>query len=416
MTPRLLSTVAAVAAALPLVAAGPAAADSIVYVKDRNVWIANPDGTGNRQVTFDGAEYRSYIDPTQSDDGTIWAGRGNDIVKLDQQGTVLASWDAPATVDSVGHVLDDVPQDLAVSPDGGTLAFTYYQYSCPVGADCTGRTTTVFSHADRLTPPEELGHELNARNPAWADDTTVLLFGGHGRQVSWDTVGTGEYDARHWFDDAGNEDLGDGAISAAGDRLALVRSYGSGTHLQILAVHGRTEAPIPACQTGTDSSLRDPEWSPDGTRLAFEQQEGIEVMALPSVVDGDCPGAQSGVVTISGGTQPDWGPADVQPRYEVSADVAKGTRLGPALKKGLKLIVTTNVAGRLAGRVLVGGKPVATGAASLRSGAGTITFRFTKQARRALAKRKKAALDVDLTFKAAGAAPIPVTGTVTVRR
>src|SRR4051812_34268261 len=106
------------AAAVTLGAAGTAAADSIVYVKDRNVWIANPDGTGNRQVTFDGREYSAYTDPTQSDDGPIWAGKGQEIVKFDQQGTVLAKWDPPAAMDSVSHGMDDVPQDLAVSPDG----------------------------------------------------------------------------------------------------------------------------------------------------------------------------------------------------------------------------------------------------------------------------------------------------------
>jgi hypothetical protein len=78
--------------------------------------------------------------------------------------------------------------------------------------------------------------------------------------------------------------------------------------------------------------------------------------------------------------------------------------------------VTTNVAGRLSGRVLVGGKPVASGAAQLAAGAGTITFRFTKRARRALAKRRKAAFAIEATFAAKGAAPLPVTGTVTVRR
>src|SRR6188474_3247918 len=64
---------ALLAAAIAIAAAGTAAADSIVYVKDRNIWIANPDGTGNRQITTDGREYSSYTDPTQSDDGTSWA-------------------------------------------------------------------------------------------------------------------------------------------------------------------------------------------------------------------------------------------------------------------------------------------------------------------------------------------------------
>src|SRR3954453_6162300 len=143
------------AAAISLAAAGSAAADSIVYVKDRNVWIANPDGSGNRQVTFDGREDSASIAPTQADDGTIWAGKGQEIVKFDQQGTVLATWDPPAAVDSVSHGVDEVPQDLAVSPDGKRLAYSMYRYSCPAAADCTARTTTVYSWADHLTKTEE---------------------------------------------------------------------------------------------------------------------------------------------------------------------------------------------------------------------------------------------------------------------
>ena len=37
-----------------LATAAPAAADSLVFSRDNNVWLANADGTGQYQVTLDG--------------------------------------------------------------------------------------------------------------------------------------------------------------------------------------------------------------------------------------------------------------------------------------------------------------------------------------------------------------------------
>src|SRR4051794_41955936 len=47
-----------------------AAADSIVFIKDGNVWIAAPDGSKASQLTTDGG----YESPSESDNGTIMAG------------------------------------------------------------------------------------------------------------------------------------------------------------------------------------------------------------------------------------------------------------------------------------------------------------------------------------------------------
>ena len=47
---------AALVAAVSLAFAAPAQASSIVFLKpDGNVWLANPDGSGQYQVTLDGS-------------------------------------------------------------------------------------------------------------------------------------------------------------------------------------------------------------------------------------------------------------------------------------------------------------------------------------------------------------------------
>src|SRR5262245_9596371 len=73
-----------------------AAADSIVYVKDADVWLANPDGSGTYQVTTDGTADHPYRSPSQADDGTIAVSFGDEILRMRQNGDVINRLDPPA--------------------------------------------------------------------------------------------------------------------------------------------------------------------------------------------------------------------------------------------------------------------------------------------------------------------------------
>src|SRR6187200_1966352 len=102
---------------LLLVCAAPAAADSLVYVKDSNVWAARPDGTGAVQISADGTPQDRYGYASQADDGTILAVRGNRFYRFDRAGRRLASFgsvltDNPSAIGAVG------PIDARISPDG----------------------------------------------------------------------------------------------------------------------------------------------------------------------------------------------------------------------------------------------------------------------------------------------------------
>src|SRR5947207_15955286 len=69
---RLAPAVVACCAML-LLGAGPAAADSLVFSRDNNIWLSNADGSGQYQVTLDGTPSSPYSSPSQADDGTIVA-------------------------------------------------------------------------------------------------------------------------------------------------------------------------------------------------------------------------------------------------------------------------------------------------------------------------------------------------------
>ncbi len=124
-------------------APGSSLSGSIVFIKAHNVWLARGDGTGLYQVTTTGTASSPWYSPTQSDTGVIAASRGHDIVVMSQNGTVRATINPAPLPNSVGQGIDGVPQDLALSPDGTKVAYTFYSYGCPIGTSCMARTATA---------------------------------------------------------------------------------------------------------------------------------------------------------------------------------------------------------------------------------------------------------------------------------
>lgn len=106
---------------LPLAAAPAQAAltGSIVYIKDHNVWLMSPDGATKRQLTTDGSAASAYVNPTQSDDGTIFVIKDSQLRHVDRTtGTV----GPPVDLFQYSMGLDH----LDVSADGTRVTYTTY--------------------------------------------------------------------------------------------------------------------------------------------------------------------------------------------------------------------------------------------------------------------------------------------------
>src|SRR5215217_8245904 len=136
MLPRLILA----AVALSLACAAPAAADSIAYSQDNDIWLASPDGARRQQVTHTGTYY--YV--SQADDGTLAAlAPGEKIQKLSRTGQVLADFSTYVSDGSpvAGPVTQfHGPFDPEISPDGSKIAFEYFNDTYDAAPGCNELT------------------------------------------------------------------------------------------------------------------------------------------------------------------------------------------------------------------------------------------------------------------------------------
>jgi Tol biopolymer transport system component len=176
-TRRRSAALGCAAFALALASAGPAAADSIVYIGDGDVWLVSPDGEKQHQVTSDGG----YSSPTQSDDGKIVAVKGGAIYVMDQNGDLLATPAKPKPP----------AVKAAVSPDGETIA---YQFS---ERDSSNRPHDFVGY--RSGDGGESSYDQFsgfASDPSWVDNGRAMAT--TAGKVNTQRLGT---DSSTWWDD-----------------------------------------------------------------------------------------------------------------------------------------------------------------------------------------------------------------------
>ena len=336
---RTLSRLAAAGGALlALALAAPAAnADSIAYVKDGDVWLSTTDGGRQYQVTDTGG----YADVSQADDGTMIALNGVRLHRLDRTGKVLADFDTPVSdTRPVGSRVFHGPFDPAVSPDGTKVAYTYYYMTQSQNPGCLPPTCVVaineggtgYSHADRQTGWDEpgLGRHSGWRYPIWVDDdTTVMSDPTHlpNKDIIVDTISDGPPGMLHaWTSDLQVAHVGHGDVTRDRRKMAFVTGEADETlsvyHVPSFPDRFGNDGEPPA---GTDPHIcyrysgpnggkfATPTFSPDGRRLAWAWGDGIAIVDVPDF-GGGCTtegATPSAATVIPGGSEPDWGPADV---------------------------------------------------------------------------------------------------------
>jgi WD40-like Beta Propeller Repeat len=434
------------------VAAPAASADSIAYIKGGDVWLSTGDGARQYRVTSTG----QYADVSQADDGTMIALTGVRLHRLDRQGNVLADFDTPVSDTRAAPAKTFYgPFDPAISPDGTKVAYTYhymtqsqsptcYPPTCFVGINEGG---TGYSWADRQTGWDDpaLGKHSGWRNPVWLDEDTVMLSDPThmpNHDVILDTLSDGDFGnlVHGWFSDIvdGNPHMSGGDITRDRTKLA----FATGQNESTLTVSAVTQFPTtfrdgeaPASTrpticyrySGPVGKYSTPTFSPDGGRLAWAEDDGIRIVTVPSfaagcTLDGATPQAP---LVIPGGSQPDWGPADVPADRGPDGGGGGGgglkakavkTKLGRALAKGFGVKVTAPSAGRVRATATDRGLKVASGAKRVAGGKATVKLRFSRGARNALDNARRVKLRVKVAFTAAGGGTKSATIAVTLKR
>ena len=297
------------AAAFALMLPGVAAADSLVFIRANNVWIANSDGSNPHRVTRDGTARYPYESPSADDDGTIVAVRATGttrrrIYRMRQNGQLLnppINTPAPGT----GAI------NAKVSPNGRLVAYWFSTaVPNPMCPFCVSAANQVLiSHSNRFTPAYALGTPYTGGWPSWIGNDTVVLTSGSA-EVWYYRLGMRE--AAPWFADYQTgggtpiPTLLDAEVSRNGARLAVVRGNRQET-VVLYAMNGRPPA-IPSpftrnCSLGPGSGpLRDPTWSSNGKQLAVQDNRGIWSWAMSTLTS--CGRAR---LVAPGGSQPDFG-------------------------------------------------------------------------------------------------------------
>jgi hypothetical protein len=265
-----------------------------------------------------------------------------------------------------------------------------------------------YSHPDRLTAWDEMGPMTGWRNPSWLGNDRVMLST-PGRLPNADVVTDEVIDNStttwtEWFTGNSTSLVNGGEMTHQGTKLAFnvgrkedaVRIYKANGQAPVLP-EACYEYPKPVGgKAGT------PTWSPDGTRVAWAEGDGVRTVTVPDFAGGctQAGASPSTTLLIGGATEPDRGPADVPAPLKATL-APKKARLRSALRKGL-VVEVAGAQGKITLTASWGGKVVARG-----SGTASVRLRFTKAAKRSFARSKK----VTLTITGAGA-----TARVTLKR
>lgn len=328
------------------VAPGVAGADSLVFVKDAQVYVANADGSQARPVTA----RSTWAWPSESDNGTIAVAGGDERVNpggttessgasevyaFDQQGRALLSAPVHTPGSVSGPTAPTYVSHFRISPDATTVAYTVL--------GCCGMSgASTFISPLQAASSDWTDFQDDYLDPGWVDASNVpgvsdrqgLALTHNGAPV-W---GNAEYAVYKSSNRNAGDGLGWGEDAAIPDgwgfETAFARTVGtialflddsadSGGTAQHVQIHLETLSyaqdgsntddctiTLPAGQYGQprDIAQASPSFSTDGAILAWGQADGIYEANVANPADCNAVTSSTHLV-VPGGSMPSFGAA-----------------------------------------------------------------------------------------------------------
>ncbi|HST39757.1 MAG TPA: hypothetical protein VLK58_09625 [Conexibacter sp.] len=449
MHSRLKAVVAtAIASAALLAAAAPAAqADSIAYVKDGNIWLSTSDGARQYQVTTAGG----YSTVSQDKYGDMIATHGTRLHWLGRDGVVRADFYTPVSTGPGAQSGGDGrqwygPFDPKLSPDGRKVAYHWYYRQIDGGCLPEFQTVCVYmrqgtgySKPDQITSLDDpqFKSQTGWIYPTWTTDgdATVLsdpspAIGNEDLVIHTPYPFEGTDGLARWANEP-DVQLHDGEFDPTHRKMAYV----AGDNHERLRIYRTPEGLYPYFPRGcyefgnpVGGRFDGPSWSPDGSRLAFAQGDGIYIADVPALTLDPCnQGATEPRMLIPGGSSADWGPADVPAaRAPVTPPDAPRTPGGrtpagrapskttatlaakPATKqalasRGVALKVSCAKTCKVSASIRLGARRLGAGSVRLKgAGTRTLTVKVAKAQRARLLKARRPRLRVQVTIAPLG--------------
>ena len=292
---------------------------SIVYIRNHNVWVMRPDGTGKFQVTKDGTASSPWSTPSMSDAGIIAAAKGETVAFLRQNGTVVSTLRIPK-----GHLFIDpglrltTVTDAEISPDGSKLAYSQLRQYQDFEGKLRIHSSTSVTDTSSLSSIAKYGL-ANGRNGTWVSNNRMMLVDGDFElatlgQLSSAPKWFGSTEVQEgWYSDPWDQDL------SSDQKMLAVAERG---RINVLAVTGDPRTSVPAAPKMFPCAIvnSDPDVTFDSVSFDSSGDAMVTSLETDGVVvvrgmkgyrldDTGCTSPVTVAVPDAAGSVPHWSPA-----------------------------------------------------------------------------------------------------------
>jgi hypothetical protein len=319
MPPRLLLSLLA-ALVVALAVAAPASASSVAYIDGNDLWYSSPDGSRKVQITSGGTADAAWQQPSMGRDGktvvvhrdTFEGGSKRPVLYLyGPTGKLVTANVMPVYSGAIGGAVYPIGLDMDWNSNAVAYGYQYCGFACQ--SLYRGYWLT-FSDNQGAYPTNPQGAS-DAFNPTFYG-TRVVSSDSGGRIFVQPDVPEAPFTSSYqsWLS-ADDLYLSRAEVSPANNQVAVEWSQDSGARGIVIAQHDGTVPGglVAQCDLGTAANPGGLTFSPDGSQMAWHDDEGVKVAGVPNLAAGTSACSLTGPARVisATGKAPSFGGADV---------------------------------------------------------------------------------------------------------